>query len=112
MTVFYLPDHGIQGQPAGANRRRPAGRPAMRRRTKAISPELIRAELLIGFRVRQARLAKGMSQNELGRAIGVSFQQVQKYEAGATRIATSRLCHIARVLDQRVMDLLEGVAPR
>ena len=84
----------------------------MQRRKKTVSLELIRAELLIGFRVRQARLAKGMSQNELGRAIGVSFQQVQKYEAGATRIASSRLCQIARVLDQRVMDLLEGVAPR
>ena len=84
----------------------------MRRREKTISLELIRAELLIGFRVQQARVSRGMSRRDLAQAIGLTYQQVQKYETGVNRIAASRLCEIARVLDQRVMDLLEGVALR
>ena len=84
----------------------------MRRRTKAISPEQFRTELLIGLRVRQARVSRGVSRSELASALGVSYQQVQKYETGVNRIAASRLCEIAIVLDQRVMDLLEGVALR
>ena len=45
----------------------------------------------VGKRVRQARLAKGLSQGALGKSLGVSFQQVQKYESGANRIGSSRL---------------------
>jgi len=84
----------------------------MRRREKTISLELIRAELLIGFRVQQARVSRGMSRRDLAQAIGLTYQQVQKYEVGANRITAARLCQIATVLDQQVMDLLEGIAPR
>src|SRR6202451_2959803 len=53
----------------------------------------------VGARVRMRRLMVGMSQGKLGAALGVTFQQVQKYEKGANRIGASRLQHLARVLD-------------
>lgn len=54
--------------------------------------------ILLGQRVRAARLKAGMSQEELGKELGVSFQQVQKYEKGVNRIDFDRLVNIAKVL--------------
>jgi transcriptional regulator with XRE-family HTH domain len=53
----------------------------------------------IARRVRALRLQRGLSQGELGSALGVTFQQVQKYEKGANRISAGRLYRIAEVLD-------------
>ncbi len=53
----------------------------------------------VGARLRQRRTLLGMTQTKLGDAIGMSFQQVQKYENGATRISASRLFDLSRVLD-------------
>ena len=53
----------------------------------------------VGARLRQRRTLLGMSQATLGDAIGVTFQQVQKYERGANRISASRLFNLSRVLD-------------
>jgi transcriptional regulator with XRE-family HTH domain len=53
----------------------------------------------VGRRVRTQRLTKGMSQTELGTKIGVTFQQVQKYENGVNRIGAGRLSRIAEVLE-------------
>jgi transcriptional regulator with XRE-family HTH domain len=52
----------------------------------------------VGSRVRMRRMLIGMSQEKLGDALGLTFQQVQKYEKGTNRISASRLQHIARVL--------------
>ena len=52
----------------------------------------------VGARIRDLRLALGMSQETLGGAIGVSFQQVQKYEKGSNRVSASRLWRIGKVL--------------
>jgi len=60
----------------------------------------------VGERVRAIRLARKVSQSALGRALGVSFQQVQKYERGANRISASSLCYIAGHLEVEVADLL------
>ncbi len=60
----------------------------------------------VGINMRQARRAKGMSQTELGEALGVSFQQVQKYERGANRVCASVLVKAAQSLGVSVMDLL------
>lgn len=49
----------------------------------------------IGGRVRMARLAAGMSQTELGNALGISFQQIQKCEKGVNRIGAARIANIA-----------------
>ncbi len=53
----------------------------------------------VGARLRQRRTLLGMSQTALGEAIGIAFQQVQKYERGANRISASRLFGLSRVLD-------------
>ena len=53
----------------------------------------------VGARMRLRRTLLGMSQEKLGEAIGLTFQQVQKYERGANRIGASRLFDLSRVLD-------------
>lgn len=56
-------------------------------------------DVLIGRRLRAARQLKAMSQDELGAQVGVTFQQIQKYERGANRISGSRLWALAQTLD-------------
>ena len=63
----------------------------------------------VGSRVRVRRLGLGMSQTKLGRAIGVTFQQVQKYENGANRIGASNLYKIAKALGVDVAFLYDGM---
>lgn len=53
----------------------------------------------VGSRVRLRRMLLGMSQERLGNSMGLTFQQVQKYEKGANRIGASRLYHISKILD-------------
>ena len=64
----------------------------------------------IGNRIRSHRKAKKISQEVLGEALGVSFQQVQKYEGGANRVGAARLKVIAKFLDVSINDLLGGDA--
>ena len=61
----------------------------------------------VGRRVRMRRAFLGMSQTKLGDAIGLTFQQVQKYERGANRIGSSRLFDLASVLDVPVEFFFE-----
>lgn len=63
----------------------------------------------IGERIRTQRMAMGMSQEELGSRLGVSFQQVQKYEKGANRISAVRLSEVADALDTNAVTILDGV---
>ncbi len=63
----------------------------------------------VGARVRMRRTLLGMSQEKLGEAIGLTFQQVQKYERGANRIGSSRLYDVARVLDVPVEFFFEDM---
>ena len=53
----------------------------------------------VGARMRQRRTLMGMSQTKLGDAVGLTFQQVQKYERGANRVGSSRLYEFAKALD-------------
>ncbi|MFP6730994.1 MAG: helix-turn-helix domain-containing protein [Alphaproteobacteria bacterium] len=53
----------------------------------------------VGGRVRLRRTLLGMSQEKLGDALGLTFQQVQKYERGVNRIGSSRLFHLSQILD-------------
>ena len=55
-------------------------------------------DVSVGNRIRVQRLLSDMSQSALGEAIGVTFQQVQKYEKGANRVGASRLTQIAKAL--------------
>lgn len=63
----------------------------------------------IGQRVRSRRLEIGMSQEKLAELLGVTFQQVQKYEKGVNRIAASRLHDISAALDMPVARFFEGL---
>lgn len=60
------------------------------------SPDAVDA--FVGTRIALRRVAAGLSQTALAESLGISFQQVQKYESGTNRISASRLHHVARVL--------------
>ena len=64
----------------------------------------------VGSRVRMRRMMVGMSQEKLGEACGITFQQVQKYEKGTNRMGASRLHQIARVLDVPIEFFYEGAS--
>ncbi|HVL72389.1 MAG TPA: helix-turn-helix transcriptional regulator [Beijerinckiaceae bacterium] len=72
--------------------------------TKAPNP----VDKHVGSRVRMRRMLVGLSQEKLGDALGITFQQVQKYEKGTNRIGASRLHQIARVLQVPVEFFYEG----
>ncbi len=63
----------------------------------------------VGARVRLRRKLLGMSQTKLGDALGLTFQQVQKYEKGVNRIGASRLYDLSRVLDVSIEHFFEDV---
>ena len=63
----------------------------------------------VGARVRIRRLMLGMSQTKLGEAVGLTFQQIHKYEKGTNRIGASRLQQIAHVLQVPVSFFFEGL---
>jgi transcriptional regulator with XRE-family HTH domain len=65
----------------------------------------------VGSRVRLRRNMLGISQEKLGEALGLTFQQVQKYERGANRIGASRLHQLSRVLDVPVSFFFDDVDP-
>lgn len=67
-------------------------------------------DVAIGSRLRLRRLAMGFSQETLGRALGITFQQIQKYERGTNRIFASRLFHLARVLRVPVAYFFQGLS--
>ena len=63
----------------------------------------------LGERIRARRTEAGLTQEQLGEALGVSYQQIQKYETGANRIGAGRLYEIARRLEATVNDFFEGL---
>ena len=63
----------------------------------------------VGSRVRERRLEVGMSQQKLGEALGVTFQQVQKYEKGTNRIGASRMQQICETLGVPINYFYQGV---
>ena len=62
----------------------------------------------VGSRARMRRMMLGMSQEKLGDALGLTFQQVQKYEKGMNRISASRLQHMSQILQVPVPFFFEG----
>jgi len=63
-------------------------------------------DIALGARIRIRRKSLGLSQYDLASQIGLTFQQIQKYERGANRVSFSRLVDIARTLKCRVQDLI------
>jgi transcriptional regulator with XRE-family HTH domain len=72
--------------------------------TKAPNP----VDRHVGSRVRMRRIMLGMSQEKLGEGLGLTFQQIQKYEKGTNRIGASRLQQISEILQIPVSFLFEG----
>ena len=66
-------------------------------------------DIHVGSRIRLARQALHMSQEKLGEALGITFQQVQKYEKGTNRVGSSRLMNISATLNRPVELFFEGV---
>lgn len=66
-------------------------------------------DVRLGQRVRARRLEIGMSQERLAELLGITFQQVQKYEKGVNRIAGSRLWDISKALDMPVARFFDGI---
>ena len=67
-------------------------------------PDMIDVE--VGLNLRRARLLRKLSQTQLGDALGISFQQIQKYERGVNRLSTSMLIRASRFLGIRPVELL------
>jgi len=77
----------------------PAGRPGV--------PNPI--DIHVGSRMRMRRIMLGMSQQKLGEALGLTFQQVQKYERGTNRVGASRLWDLSNVLDVPITFFFEDM---
>lgn len=68
-----------------------------------------RLDVALGERIRRIRKGRGLSQERLAEAVGVTFQQVQKYERGANRVSFSRLVLIAEALDTPLSEMISGL---
>jgi len=75
--------------------------PARARGKKTPDP----VDVLVGHRIRMYRMIRGMSQSQLATELGLTFQQVQKYEKGANRVGAGRLIRIAQALQIPVQTL-------
>lgn len=64
---------------------------------------------MIGLRVKAYREIAGFNQSELGEAVGVTFQQIQKYENGKNKVSVSRLIDMCKILKITLMDFLQGL---
>ena len=64
----------------------------------------------VGNRLRERRILLGLSQTRLGESLGLSFQQIQKYERGIDRISVGRLVHLSQVLDVPITYFFEELA--
>src|ERR1700741_938958 len=80
--------------------------PKAKRASRTPSP----VDVAVGRNVRIWRMAKGLSQAQLAHRLGVTFQQVQKYEVGANRIGTGRLVKVAAILGVPIATLFRGTA--
>lgn len=69
-------------------------------------------DVAVGNRVRELRIRAGITQQTLAKEIGVSFQQVQKYEKGANRMGASRLVQVAGILKIPVATLFQDIDSR
>lgn len=93
----FAEQQDLDGAPGRSSRgRMPSGKP---------NP----VDVYVGSRVRLRRTLLGLSQKKLGETIGLTFQQVQKYEGGANRIGASRLWDLSRVLDCPVSYFFEDM---
>lgn len=74
-------------------------------------PRTDKLDAVLGARVRVLRKERGLSQSALAEKLGITFQQVQKYENGSNRISAVALLRLANALNVEPMDLLGQVTP-
>lgn len=75
-------------------------------KSRADSPDPV--DVHVGSRVKMRRSLMDLSQGELAKMLGITFQQVQKYERGSNRVSASRLYHLGQILDVPVGFFFEG----
>ena len=63
----------------------------------------------VGERIRRRRVMLGLTQEQLGEALGISYQQIQRYETGANRVSAGRLFKISQILEINVAKLFDGL---
>lgn len=78
----------------------------MKRKMRTKAPDA--RDIVVGRRIRAQRLVRGMSQSELGKQLGITFQQIQKYEKGTNRVGAGRLTRIAEILGVPVTFFFAG----
>ena len=74
-----------------------------------MSDDLDPIDVHLGLRLRKIRTMMGMSQKDMGAALSVAFQQVQKYESGVNRIAASRLYEMSKILNVPITYFFEDI---
>ena len=79
----------------------------LRRKKYSRGPDYV--DVHVGTQVRARRILLGLSQEKLAEGLGITFQQVQKYERGSNRISASRLYNIAQLLDVPITYFFEGL---
>jgi len=94
-AVRYLRSARREVRRSGAREAGPLPKMKSKSRTKAPDAR----DMEVGRRIRAQRLVRGLSQTDLGRSLGITFQQVQKYEKGANRVGAGRMTRIAEVLN-------------
>ncbi len=99
LSTFRLPEYQCEG---ARNRR------GLEVQTK--NPNFI--DILIGKRIRHRRISMGLSQKELGSYLGVSFQQIQKYEKGFNRVSAGCLLKIAQKLEVPISFFYADIATK
>ena len=68
-------------------------------------------DIHVGARIRRRRVLLGLSQEKLAQAIGLTFQQLQKYESGANRVSSSRLYQLAKLLGEPISFFFDDMPP-
>jgi transcriptional regulator with XRE-family HTH domain len=80
----------------------------MKKAKRKTSPQRVSVvDKYIGARMREQRLVLKMSQAQLGKELGVSFQQIQKYEMGVNRVSAARLYSICKVMNVSLSSMFE-----
>jgi transcriptional regulator with XRE-family HTH domain len=85
----------------------------MKKKTKVSKRGVQEADIIVGERIKARRNVLGLSQQELGEKLGISFQQIQKYEKGVNRVTTGRLIQLCQALQCDLTDLADvgGIKP-
>jgi transcriptional regulator with XRE-family HTH domain len=86
-----------------------AGDVIMAQKGRQANMATTKLDLALGLRIRLRRKGLGMAQTALADAVGITFQQIQKYEQGHNRVSFSRLVDIAHALSCRVIDLIGDI---